>query len=86
MISPRPYNRRVGLGFVLSHYLAGVKGYPFEVQLPADLEVEGAVLSDQIKSLDWRVRRARYACAVPAAILDEVLGKVLALIDPSEGG
>jgi mRNA interferase MazF len=70
----------------LSHYLAGVKGYPFEVQLPADLEVEGAVLSDQIKSLDWRVRRARYACAVPAAILDEVLGKVLALIDPSEGG
>jgi mRNA interferase MazF len=63
-----------------------VKGYPFEVLLPTDLEVKGAVLSDQIKSLDWRIRRARYGCAVPPAILDEVTGKVLALIDPTEGG
>ncbi|MGH9391472.1 MAG: endoribonuclease MazF [Vicinamibacteria bacterium] len=85
VISPRPYNHRVGLA-LFCPITSRVKRYPFEVLLPADLEVKGAVLSDQIKSLDWRVRRARYACAVPRAILDEVLGKVLALIDPSEGG
>jgi mRNA interferase MazF len=47
-----------------------VKGYPFEVVLPQGLGVEGAILSDQIKSLDWRVRRARR------------IGKILALVDP----
>jgi mRNA interferase MazF len=51
-----------------------VKGYPFEVPLPEGLPVTGAVLSDQVKSLDWRARGAEFACAVP----DEVSGAVLA--------
>ena len=46
--------------------------------------VQGAILSDQLKSLDWRARRAKYACTVPAEVLDEAVGKILTLLDPEE--
>jgi mRNA interferase MazF len=83
VISPISYNRRVGLAVccpVTSH----VKGYPFEVTLPASLDVEGAVLADQIKSLDWRVRRARRIGRVPDDVLEETVAKILALVNPEE--
>jgi len=84
VISPSSYNRRVGLALccpITSH----VKGYPFEVLLPAGLGVEGAVLSDQLKSLDWRVRKARRIASAPADVLEETVGKILALVDPDSG-
>jgi mRNA interferase MazF len=83
VISPRDYNRRVGLALfcpVTSH----VKGYPFEVVLPPGLKLQGVVLADQVKSLDWRVRRARYAAQVPAEVMREVVARVLVLVDPEE--
>lgn len=81
VISPRAYNRRVGLALfcpVTSH----VKGYPFEVLLPTGLRVEGAILSDQVKSLDWRARKAQRICALPTEILEETIARILTLIDP----
>ena len=81
VISPSPYNRRVGLA-VCCPITSQVKGYPFEVLLPHGLGVEGAILSDQIKSLDWRVRKARRIGSVPADVLQETVGKILALVDP----
>ena len=56
------------------------KGYPFEVALPSDLDVTGVILSDQIKSLDWRARRAEIACRAPKPVMDEVLGKLSTLL------
>jgi len=82
VISPSSYNRRVGLA-VCCPVTSQVKGYPFEVLLPEGLGVEGAVLSDQVKSLDWRVRKARRIGSVPADVLQEAVGKILALIDPT---
>lgn len=81
VISPSAYNRRVGLA-VCCPVTSQVKGYPFEVLLPKGLGVEGAVLSDQIKSLDWRVRKARRIGSVPGDVLQETVGKILALVDP----
>ena len=81
MISPSSYNRRVGLA-VCCPVTSQVKGYPFEVLLPAGVGVDGAVLSDQIKSLDWRVRKARRIGSVPADVLQETVGKILALVAP----
>jgi mRNA interferase MazF len=63
-----------------------VKGYPFEVVLPAGLKAQGAILADQIKSLDWRVRKARLLCRVPSEVMDETLARVLALIEPQRAG
>ena len=82
VISPSSYNRRVGLA-VCCPVTSQVKGYPFEVLLPQGLGVEGAILSDQIKSLDWRVRKARRIGSVPADVLQETVGKILALVDPN---
>ena len=81
VISPSSYNRRVGLA-VCCPITSQVKGYPFEVLLPEGLGVEGAILSDQIKSLDWRVRRAERFCPAPAEVIEEATAKILALVDP----
>jgi mRNA interferase MazF len=80
VISPREYNRRVGLALVCP-VTTRVKGYPFEVLLPQDLKAQGAVLSDQVKSLDWRARRAQYVCSVPREVMDEVVARILALVE-----
>jgi mRNA interferase MazF len=58
-----------------------VKGYPFEVVLPSGLEAQGAILSDQIKSLDWRVRKARRLCVAPSEVVEEVFAKIFALLE-----
>ena len=82
VISPRAYNRRVGL-ILVCPVTSRVKGYPFEVVLPEGLPVQGAVLSDQIKSLDWRARKAKRVCSVPGEVLDETTARILALVDPA---
>lgn len=80
-ISPRSYNRKVGLG-LFCPITSAIKGYPFEVELPKGLKAEGAILCDQIKSLDWRARRASRLCPAPAEVLEEATAKILALVDP----
>lgn len=55
-------------------------GAGLEVTLPAALPVTGVVLSDQVKSLDWRVRRAERICALPRPAVMEVLQKLGALL------
>jgi len=79
VISPRAYNDKVGLA-LFCPITNQVKGYPFEVALPPGLPITGVVLSDQIKSLDWRARRAELVSAVPAEVVAEVLAKVGALL------
>ena len=62
VLSPGEYNRRVGLA-LLCPITSQIKGYPFEVRLPSGLPVRGTILADQVKSLDWRARRAEWVCA-----------------------
>jgi mRNA interferase MazF len=79
VISPASYNRKVGLA-VLCPITNQLKGYPFEVMIPAGLKVGGVVLSDQVKSLDWRIRRAEFICKLPQETLTEVIDKLGALL------
>ena len=83
VISPRPYNHRVGLALVCP-ITRKIKGYPFEVEIPQEMETEGAILCDQIKSLDWRARKAKRIGAVPPSVMQEVTARILALVDPEE--
>lgn len=57
-----------------------IKGYPFEVALPPDNQIQGVILCDQIKSLDWRVRRADFVEAVPEKVVIEVQQKLRTLL------
>ena len=56
------------------------KGYPFEVPLPADCPVRGVILADQIRNLDWNVRKASFIAKIPEDILREVLEKIQLLL------
>ncbi len=78
-ISPFSYNERVGLG-IFCPITSRQKGYPFEVVLPAGLPLVGVILSDHVKSLDWRSRQAEYICTVPQTTIAEVLQKLQTLI------
>ena len=79
VVSPKAYNEKVGLA-LFCPITSNVKGYPFEVVLPEKHKVSGAILSDQIKSLDWRVRKAKRMAGAPGDVLDEVLAKILTLL------
>jgi mRNA interferase MazF len=79
ILSPSAYNGKVGLA-ILCPITTQIKGYPFEVVVPSGLAVTGAILSDQVKSLDWRARNASFICALPPATIVEVLQKLSALV------
>lgn len=78
VISPRAYNAKVGLA-IFCPITSQVKGYPFEVVLPPG-KAKGAVLADQVKSLDWKARNAKLLARAPKASLDAVLAKLNTLI------
>jgi mRNA interferase MazF len=81
VVSPQSYNGKVGLA-IFCPVTGQIKGYPFEVLIPAGLPATGAILSDQIKSLDWRARKAELICALPARTISEVLEKLATLLAP----
>ena len=79
VLSPRGYNDKTGLA-ILCPITNQIKGYPFEVLLPAGLPVVGAILSDQVKSLDWGSRNAELICTLPDETVAEVLQKLGTLL------
>ena len=81
VLSPASYNGKVGLA-ILCPITNQIKGYPFEVILPSGLIVTGAILSDQVKSLDWRARNATLICTLPTPTITEVLQKLQTLVTP----
>jgi mRNA interferase MazF len=80
ILTPKTYNQKVGLA-ILCPITSQIKGYPFEVVLAGDIPVQGAVLSDQVKNLDWRIRKAEYACSLGKTQLLEVMQKLHVLLD-----
>jgi len=81
VLSPEPYNVKVGLA-ILCPITNQVKGYPFEVTVPPKLAVGGVILSDQVKSLDWHVRKAELICKLPQSVVEETLQKLGTLLTP----
>ena len=84
VVSPRSYNGKVGLA-LMCPITSRLKGYPFEVALPAGLEVGGVVLADQVRSLDWRVRRATLLGRLPSDATKDVLARLGTLLSAAEG-
>jgi mRNA interferase MazF len=79
VLSPYSYNARAGLCLVCP-VTGQAKGYPFEVALPPELAVQGVILSDHVKSADWRARHAEYVCEAPGEVLDQVRAKLQPLL------
>ncbi len=77
VVSPAAYNDKTSL-MICCPMTTQIKNYPFEVLIAGT--PPSAVLSDQVKSLDWRIRKAKRKGAVSAEELAEVRAKILALI------
>ena len=80
VLSPEGYNKKVGLALCCP-LTNQIKGYPFEVIVPSDSSVTGAILADQVKSLDWRGRQAEWVCTMPPKSVSEVLQKLRVLLE-----
>ncbi len=79
VLSPRAYHQLTEY-VIVCPITSTVKGYPFEVILPDGLPISGAVLADQVKSLDWTVRKPKYKGRASAAVLADVRAKIVALV------
>ena len=80
VLSPEAYNEKTSLA-LLCPITSRVRGYPFEVHLPSSSAVAGVILADQIKSLDWQARHARFGCHAARQVVAEVLEKINLLLD-----
>ena len=78
VISPKEYNRKTGLA-IMCPMTTQVKGYPFEVAITSG-SVQGVVLSDHLKNLDWRERNATYKGKASTTVLKDVMHKIATLL------
>jgi mRNA interferase MazF len=79
VISTKNYNGKTGSA-IFCPITSQIKGYPFEVLLTPGVPVAGAILADQVKSLDWRARNAELICILPDETISEVLQKLSTLL------
>lgn len=78
IVSPKAYNAKVGLA-LMCPITSKQKGYPYEVRVDGHA-TKGVVLSDQIKSLDWHARGARFEERADEDVIAEVAAKIETLI------
>ena len=77
-LSFKAYNEKIGLA-LFCPITSKVKGYPFEVELELK-KIKGSVLSDQIKSLDWRERNIEFIEKIGDKEMEEVIEKIEVII------
>jgi mRNA interferase MazF len=78
VISPKEYNKKTGLAIFMP-ITSQIKGYPFEIHL-RNSEVVGAILSDQVRSLDWRARQATKITTAMESVIQEAVSRLKLLI------
>jgi mRNA interferase MazF len=78
VISPQQYNSKTGLALFMP-MTSQIKGYPFEILIEVE-GVKGAVLCDQIRSLDWKARNAKFVASLSPAVVEDLLAKLKVLL------
>jgi mRNA interferase MazF len=79
VISPRSYNAKSSLALLMP-ITTQQKGYPFEVLLPSGMQVQGVILVDQLRCLDWKARGIEFVEVVPGDVVEEVQAKIEPLL------
>ena len=78
VVSRQEYNMKSGLMLVCP-VTSAIKGYPFEV-LVSVKDIHGAVLVDQMRSIDWKARGVTFAGSANMEEIEEILAKIFALV------
>lgn len=79
IISPLDYSQKTSLALFMP-ITKQQKGYPFEVVLPPGLKIQGVILADQIKCLDWKARGVQFVESVSEETIEEVQAKIEVLL------
>ena len=79
VLTPGAYNSKTSLA-VVCPITSKVKGYPFEVPLDAGAKTKGAVLCDQVRSVDWRIRGASFTSRGDEDLVNAVRAKIKRLL------
>ena len=80
VLSPASYNRVFGLALVCP-ITSRSKGFLWEVPVPAGLSISGVILTDQVRSLDWKQRNGDPGDVVPRGDMERILGIVRRLLE-----
>jgi mRNA interferase MazF len=80
VLSPRSYNKPSGLA-LFCPITNRARNYPFEVRLSETAPVTGVVLVDQVRNLDWHVRRAEFIGELDLETLAEMLARLRPLVE-----
>ena len=83
VVSPDIYNQPSGLALVCP-ITSRIKGYPFEVLIDEG-KIKGAVLADQVRSVDWKQRNASLIARASEVLLAEVIGRMSVLLSEGTG-
>jgi len=78
VLTDQRYNRASGLAIVCP-LTSKRKPYPFALAITLD-RVEGAVLVDQLKSLDWAGRKAKFHSKAEPALINKVRQYIAVLL------
>ena len=79
VLSPKLYNERAGLAIVCP-ITSKVKGYPYEIALDEADVLEGAILVDQVRCVDWRERGAKFAGKASSSTVEVARARLRTLI------
>lgn len=80
VLSPKAFNQATGFA-AFCPITNQIKGYPFEVKLTEEDTITGVILSDQIKTLNWKARRCEIVGQAASSVIREVLDKVHTFLD-----
>jgi mRNA interferase MazF len=80
VISRRKYNKLSRLA-LMCPIRSRSFGNSFEVKIPNGMRIEGVILSDQVRNLDWEARKSEFVCRLPSGIIEEVISKISTLLE-----
>ena len=78
VLSKKEYNQKSNLA-IICPITSKIKDYPFEVRINSI--IQGVILSDQIRSIDWKSRDASFIEKIPEEILKEILENIDLLLN-----
>jgi mRNA interferase MazF len=83
VVSKTDFNRHTGMA-MLCPITNTSRNYPFHVAVPAGSKLTGYIMAEQIESVDFGSRKAKFIAKAPQAVVDDVLGILDACIYDSE--
>jgi mRNA interferase MazF len=78
VLTPSKYNLKSGFALFVP-ITSQIKGYPFEVIIRSK-QINGAVLCDQVRSMDWRARKATKILSLDKNVTENILSKIKLLL------